>query len=176
MHQRYAYSQRKGSSLCPSNNTVHALSDAFLVWTQIRPNTLSYQNITFHLIVKPIHDAHVLSTTCTLSKTMFTIILLIITFTLGYIYANATRNDTSRTSRTLRIITTTSWTITTTARTYTESSRCRNSHTAILVVWIAPFLPRTSVFHTNITLPHHQMSLPTTIARTLSKNSSTLHK
>jgi hypothetical protein len=53
---------------------------------------------------------------------MFTIILLIIAFTLGYVYANATRNDTSQTSQTLRTITTTSRTITTTARTYTESS------------------------------------------------------
>ena len=58
--------------------------------------TLSYQNITFHLIVKPIHDTHILLTTSTLSKTMFTI-LLIIVFTLGYVYANVTHNDTSRT-------------------------------------------------------------------------------
>ena len=101
----------KGSSHpphLPFPPKTSTLSDTFLVWTQIRPNTLSYQNITFHLIVKPIHDTHVLSTTHTHSKTMFTIILFIIAFTLGYVYANATRNNTSQTSQTLRTITTTS--------------------------------------------------------------------
>ena len=50
---------------------------------------------------------------------MFTLILLIITFTLGYVYANTTRNDTSQTSRTIMTV---SQTIMTTARTYIESS------------------------------------------------------
>jgi hypothetical protein len=36
-----------------------SLSDAFLVWTQICPNTLSCQNIIFHLAIRPIHNAHI---------------------------------------------------------------------------------------------------------------------
>ena len=50
---------------------------------------------------------------------MLTIILLIIAFTLGYIYANATHNNMTRTSQTIM---TTSQTTTTTERTYTETS------------------------------------------------------
>ena len=85
-------------------------------------NTLSYQNITFHIIVKPIHDTHIIDYTDP-SKTMFTSVLLIIAFTLGYIYANTTHNNTSQ-----------SWTIMTTATNH--PCRCQNSHTAILVIWI----------------------------------------
>ena len=49
---------------------------------------------------------------------MSTLILLIIAFILGYVYANVTHNDTSRTLQTIMTI---SRTITTTERTYTES-------------------------------------------------------
>ena len=49
---------------CTHYSTIAlAVSDTFLVWTQIRPNTLSYQNIIFHLATRPIHGVHILLTT-----------------------------------------------------------------------------------------------------------------